>query len=589
MAIPKHYKLVKEHSNSYEMHDSRDKSNFHIAKKDLNLAMHAKLSKVQKLSDGGAIYGAPDVDDKIAKEKQHAKEVTSQGGSSGPGDVRTADQKAKAAEYERTGMLPSSGSSSSNIAGTDSDYYRGGKVRNYEAGGYIDGINPVGAPDDATQDTSNGAVDWFKRAVTPGGNLPTTFVSKAPGANPEIPQDVPPQAVDTSLIAAPAAAPAPTGGEGSSAPPAPYDILAEMKKSSGLANQSVNEQYDAATQKSNLDQKLYQDQQNDLLKMRSDHDDRMAQMNQRSNDLYDSISKSKIDPEAYWNNHSRITAGLGVLLSGIGAGLQGSTKNLALETIQGNIEKEIDSQKANLSTKNNLYKMNLDQTNNEREAYLMTKSDLLTMTAAKANEIAAKVGTPQAKAARDMLLSQLGTQQAQLHQQVAITGIAHKAYTDGIPQEAVPYLPQEQQKRMVQLPDGRMADAGSDSSAAAVKEKLAPIMDVKSSLDRLDQISSSYARLPIGPERAKAQAEINNITDGLKSMAGQNRFSDPAVDYQMEKFSDPTSMKEIFNGNASTQQLRKILDGKMDSVYRANVPAYQAKKAKVDAIPFKKN
>ncbi len=582
MAIPKHYRLVNEGKDSYEMHDTRDKKNFHIAKKDLNLSMHEKLAKVQKLYDGGPIYGAPDVDDKIAKEKAHAKEVTSQGGGAGgSGDVRTPEQKAKAAEYERTGMLPGSGGNT--VAGTDGEYYRGGKVQRFELGGGVQSL------DDTPQDTSSDAFNWLKRQITPGGSLPQ---SSAPpvGINPDQPTAVTPQAVDVSSIAAPPVTPgAPVAGISASSPTGPYDIQAEMKKANELAQSGIGEQFNAAKMKSDQDAKLFQAQQQDLAQMKAEHDDRLKTMNERSNQLFDNIQNGKIDPEAYWKDHSRITAGLGVILSGIGAGLQGSTKNLAMETIQNNIEKEIDAQKSNMSTKNNLYKMNLEQTNNEKEAYAMTKSDLLTMTAAKANEIAAKVGTPQAQAQKDMLLSQLGTQQAQLHQGLAIANIAHRAYTDGVPAQAVPYLPQEQQKRMVQLPNGQMADAGSDKSAEAVKEIAAPIMETKGALTRLEELSGNMARLPLGPQRAAAEAEVNNITNNLMQMSKQNRFADPAVNFQLEKFSDPTSMKEIFNGNAGTQQLRKILDGKLDSVYRTNVPAYQQQRSQQDRIPFKKN
>ncbi len=210
------------------------------------------------------------------------------------------------------------------------------------------------------------------------------------------------------------------------------------------------------------------------------------------------------------------------------------------------------------------------------------------MTAAKANEIAAKIGTPQAEAMKNMLLSQYGTQQAQLHQGLAVANIAHRAYTEGIPDQAVPLLPKEQQERMVRLPNGQMADAGSSKSAEIVKETMAPIQEARQAIERIDQIKSVYAVLP-GPERLKAKAEAANMANLLQSMSQQKRFSDSAIEYQAQKFSDPSNIEDLLVGHASSDQFKKILQGKEDSIYRVHVPAYSQQKTKQEAIPFKKN
>jgi hypothetical protein len=60
MNIPNHYKLVEETPQAYEIHDERDGRNFHISKKNLNLEMHGKLSKIKKYSKGGKIASNDD-------------------------------------------------------------------------------------------------------------------------------------------------------------------------------------------------------------------------------------------------------------------------------------------------------------------------------------------------------------------------------------------------------------------------------------------------------------------------------------------------------------------------------------------------
>lgn len=57
--LPKHYSLVKEHPQSYEIHDKRDDSKFHIAKAHLDLPMHAKLAALPHFDEGGIAGVSP--------------------------------------------------------------------------------------------------------------------------------------------------------------------------------------------------------------------------------------------------------------------------------------------------------------------------------------------------------------------------------------------------------------------------------------------------------------------------------------------------------------------------------------------------
>lgn len=75
--------------------------------------------------------------------------------------------------------------------------------------------------------------------------------------------------------------------------------------------------------------------------------------------IFKQVADGKINPDQYWDNHSRIGAALAVLVSGIGAGLQHSTQNMALGVIQNGIDKSIEAQKAELGKKENLLSHNL--------------------------------------------------------------------------------------------------------------------------------------------------------------------------------------------------------------------------------------
>lgn len=55
--MKKHYSLVKEHPQSYEIHDKRDDSKFHVAKQSLDLEMHGKLARLPHYDEGTASAG----------------------------------------------------------------------------------------------------------------------------------------------------------------------------------------------------------------------------------------------------------------------------------------------------------------------------------------------------------------------------------------------------------------------------------------------------------------------------------------------------------------------------------------------------
>lgn len=53
MYFPKHYSLVKDHDDHFEIHDKRDNKKFKVAKKSIHPANQIKIMKLQKLAEGG--------------------------------------------------------------------------------------------------------------------------------------------------------------------------------------------------------------------------------------------------------------------------------------------------------------------------------------------------------------------------------------------------------------------------------------------------------------------------------------------------------------------------------------------------------
>lgn len=88
------------------------------------------------------------------------------------------------------------------------------------------------------------------------------------------------------------------------------------------------------------------------------------------------IADNPIKADRFWSNKStgsKISTILGVLLSGIGAGLQKTTKNMAWEALDKNIENDIQEQKSELGRKQTMYSDNLKLFGNEIDAENATR------------------------------------------------------------------------------------------------------------------------------------------------------------------------------------------------------------------------
>lgn len=118
----------------------------------------------------------------------------------------------------------------------------------------------------------------------------------------------------------------------------------------------------------------------------------------KSNALYKAFQDKEIDPDQYWQSHSKIAAGIGLLLSSAGdaAGARGGTS--ALDVINRGIDRDIDAQKNSQEHAMNLWKMNREALGSKLAADLATKNQLYTGLKYKIDQAAAQAKGPLALA-----------------------------------------------------------------------------------------------------------------------------------------------------------------------------------------------
>lgn len=422
--IPKHFSLVKEHPASYEIHDSRDGKRFHIAKNGLDLDMHGKLSEIQRFEEGGeAEEDAPE--NKPSKQK---KEDPSGIGDLGidthtdPGKRRNvAASLGKAfGHFDDGGTVGPTGfpvikvdagqfdKDAKKVAGKSS----GGEIQHFDGGGQAipyDKLIPQEQAANAPFGTGpNALAENDIEAAPPAQQLPADSANAAPATAP-LSEAAPVQQDTSTQPGAPpsAAAPAET--------PTPSDplIARPVGANAALAAEqaSIEAGAQAETEAGQKTAAAYGKLSSNLDKLLTPQQI-MAQHQAADDALMKKYQAKEINPDHYWESRDtgqKVLAGISMILGGFGARANGG-KNAAMETINSAIQRDMESQRANQNGAMNLWKMNREATQNDIQANLATRNQMLTAVQAQALQYAAAASGPEAKMRVAPLISQLAQQ-----------------------------------------------------------------------------------------------------------------------------------------------------------------------------------
>lgn len=195
-----------------------------------------------------------------------------------------------------------------------------------------------------------------------------------------------------------------------------------------------------------------QEQQNAMQKIMKDIDDDR----QKSGQFLDmAINQKSIDPDRYLNQHfsttgSKVLGAIGLILGGAGAGRTGT--NLAAQHIDNAIRDDIYAQMQDQSHAMNLFKLNKEKLNDDRQAYLQTYNQM----AAAAQAKLAQAGAYTQNANTHL---QLASATADLHQKMLANSLTKSLMSNAMgaggsesydPLKLVPlFVPKEQQPKAI--------------------------------------------------------------------------------------------------------------------------------------------
>ena len=346
--------------------------------------------------------------------------------------------------------------------------------------------------------------------------------------------------------------------------------------------------------------KNFQDQTNDL--MAADAAKRNELITEQ-NGLFNDYKNGKIDPHRLWNNSStagKIGAGIGMLLSGMGSGLTGQP-NLAMKVIDESINRDIESQKADLGKKETLLSMNFRKLGDLDAATARTAMQLHTAVGAEAARIGATTNNQVLKAQIPEKLGQIQLQAAQYGNQFMQMQLKRDLLSGNIPgataadvQSRFPELAD----KMVTLPGTAKTDArgnpvpGTERIAfAPTKEGAAAISSLNAKANELSDLAQQAREFNqskagyMGTFSGSANnAEANRIKSALSVKL--NDFLNTARDVTPEMKEEAATIVQnpgtIFTTkfNDSMNRLDQIVRASRDSTYQAYIPNYKGQQLK---------
>lgn len=292
------------------------------------------------------------------------------------------------------------------------------------------------------------------------------------------------------------------------------------------------------------------------------YNDSFQQLSTERQNFISDIQENHINPDQYWDNHSKLAAGIGMILAGFNPT---NKPNAAIEYIQHQIDNNLKSQVENMGARKTLLESNLRQFGNIKDALDMTRlmnADIVHNSLLQAQ---AKAQSPMAKAAAQQAIGQLQQQYAPLQQQFAMRQAMMKMAGGDASPQAVEHLlgymriaAPEQAKEMesryvpgvglakVQVPDN-------------VRQNIVAQKDVQSIMGQVLQFAKQNHGSLDPRVRAQGQALINELQSKVRTAEQQGVYKESEAKFMQQTIGDsPASFLANWSTVPRVKELQKI-------------------------------
>ena len=294
--------------------------------------------------------------------------------------------------------------------------------------------------------------------------------------------------------------------------------------------------------------------------------------------------EAKINPNKYWEEKStgsKIAATIGLALGAIGSAISGG-ENQALKILNNAIERDVDAQKNNynmsrnkLTDKQNAFQLAMKEFGDQNTALLASKSSALGVAELKLKEIAAKSQSEEAKGKAQFLSGQIMEERGKLNAAISASlqkNVAARQASMGQGVEDPSVLPEEQQKKVVKMPNGLYKPAISEQGAKVVNEQSIAASSIRNIISQLKKLSDPA--IPLSTRAAQIDGLKAEYTALKKNEMGLGVMSDSDRELVEATIGNPGSLMSD-RAKAMLDQAEKNVDFRLQRTFETYVPNYK--------------
>lgn len=309
-------------------------------------------------------------------------------------------------------------------------------------------------------------------------------------------------------------------------------------------------------------------------------------MNQERLNVKHDIENGYIDPQQYWKGvknpatgemeggHSKIMAGIGMLLGGMNSGISGGP-NQAMQMLQYNMDKNIEAQSKNLQAKDNLLGHTINQFGNVRAGVEMARMMNNDMLDYQIKKQAALSASPLAQAAAQKATGELESSQSDKARSLAMMhsmmSFNQGNEVPGVLEQKLqmldvvnPEFAKMQRERMVGGigPNGASVISTTSSVPDSVKQQLLGHKNMNDVFNRLQQFASQHQTVlsKLDPKsRSEADTLMAEAQSAVRTSEDQGVFKKSDSDFlQGEIGKGPVSLLSKINSDPKIKALQSI-------------------------------
>ncbi len=301
------------------------------------------------------------------------------------------------------------------------------------------------------------------------------------------------------------------------------------------------------------------------------YQDQYNTLEQERQNLQHDVQNGQIDPEKFWDNHSKIASGIGMIIAGFNPT---NNPNAAIGFLKNQMEMNLQAQAKNLESKQNLLRANLQQFGNLKDATTMTRIMQNDIMANQLDLAAAKAATPMAQAQLHMASGQLKQEAAIQMRPFALQQAMMRMSAGGAPgsEDAIDQSINQMQvlnpEYAKQMQSRRVPGWGLSKSIPVpekIREDITAKTNLQSAASNLAQYSKSHTNIIPGTAEynmgvTKAMAFQQMVREGL--LGTVFRESEKPL---LEKFVNENPAG-AFKSFTTAPQLKAIMDSNARSL-----------------------